>query len=209
VELDALKLSEEKDKQLHTNNHFKKKLSQLQNYQELPIQIEILLQSEQGKSIIKKKFSILMDQIQCEKNRRKVFENQFKEFIPEIFKTNFAKIKLEFLQKAYKELEFNIKRYQDMNPLVNSYEQRFQNNKSIIENLEKNSSFYYKGNKGEIGDVNVQIKKLSLEKKVLLEKKKQLAIYDGLFNKEISEFEKMLYNENKMKSLRSNKEEFE
>jgi len=204
VELDALKLTEEKDKLLSNFNSFKKELSKLQNYNELHIEVDILLQSEQGASLVKKKFAILLNQIQSEKNSRKVFENQFKDMIPEIFKTNFSKNKFAFLQRAYKELDFNIKRYQDMAPLVDSYQQKFQNNKSIIENLETNIRFYFKGNKGEFLDGKHQIKQLIVEKEALLEKKKQLAIYDQLFNKEISEFEKKLYYENKKKKRPEN-----
>lgn len=209
VELDALKLSEEKEKLQSSLNQYKKELFKLQSYKELPIEIEILLQSEQGTSIVKRKLAILLNQIQSEKNRRKVFENEFKEMIPEIFKANFSKNKFAFLQKANEELNFNIKRYKDMSPLVDSYAQRFQNNKSIVENLEKNVGFYFKGSEGKFSDVHGNIKKLFFEKEVLLEKKKQLATYDGLFNKEISEFEKRLYYENKVKGMRNKKEQFE
>jgi len=135
VELDKLKFNEERDSLIKTNEQYKKELSKYQNYKDLPIEIDILIQSNQGCGIVKKRLAVITDQFLCEKNRRKVFENEFKEIIPDFFKVNFYKNKIDYLNKAFTELEFNIKRYMDMTPLLVSYEQRFQNNKSIIENI--------------------------------------------------------------------------
>jgi len=204
TEFDKIKLSEERDKLLNLFNNHKKEVMKFQNYKELPIEVELLIQSQQGINILKKKFAIMTNQFFSEKNRRRVFENEFKELIPDIFKTNFQKNKFEFLNRASQELDFHIKRFSDMIPLTKSYEQRFQNNKSIIENLEKNISFYVEKKKekaiNSIDNFNAEVKKLNIEKNILLEKKKQLSIYNHLFHKEISDFEKMMYFENKMMS---------
>jgi len=58
-------------------------------------------------------------------------------------------------------------------------------------------------------DIGELIKKLNTEKKILLEKKKQLSIFDHLFNKQISEFEKIMYYENKMRSQNNKNKDYQ
>lgn len=160
TELDLLKLKKEKNELLAINKKYESELVKFQNYKELPIEIDLLSQSDQGFEIIKKKLAIIINQTHNVKNIRQQILKEAKELVPEFYRYSFIKNKFESLQKANKEVNFHIQRYSDMLPLIKSYDETYNNNKEIIENIEKNINVFietskvYDSHQTPINDIN-------------------------------------------------------
>lgn len=215
TELDLLKLKKEKNELLAINKKYESELVKFQNYKELPIEIDLLSQSDQGFEIIKKKLAIIINQTHNVKNIRQQILKEAKELVPEFYRYSFIKNKFESLQKANKEVNFHIQRYSDMLPLIKSYDETYNNNKEIIENIEKNINVFietskvYDSHQTPINDINKKIQKLNLDKNILQEKKNQISLYEHIFNKQISDFEKMQFFNNRLRSINNTNEDYE
>ena len=78
-------------------------------------------------------------------------ENEYEDIEPILAKMKILKDRLETLKNANRDLQFNIKRIDDMLPIITMYKERTKNNKNVINNLQKTIEEIIKDNPENIG----------------------------------------------------------
>lgn len=179
------------------NNLLRKNMARIQNYDEIHIEVDLLSQSKQGVEILEKKYAILLSQISLQSEYKYELEKNYEEIDPNLSKLKIVKDKLNKLKVANEELKFNIKRQEDMLPLITAYEEKIKNNEKLINNFKENIELQVKKNEQELinnnagytkEDLEEKIAALYQERKILEEKHIQMNLYQTIFSEDRMKF---------------------
>jgi hypothetical protein len=107
---------------------------------------------------------------------------QYDEISPLISKIRIIKDKTKKLKEANSELRFNMKRHEDMLPLIAIYDEKIKTNEKIINNLK--DSIQRVLEKNPRIKVEEKLKDNYQERKLLEEKKMQLNIYKDVYDED-------------------------
>ena len=78
-------------------------------------------------------------------------ETEYQEIEPILAKMKILRDRLETLKTANNDLHFNMKRIDDMLPIITMYKERIKNNKNVVNNLQKTIEEVIMDNPGDIG----------------------------------------------------------
>jgi hypothetical protein len=209
----------------------RKNLDRMANYDELHIEVDILSQSNQGVLMIEKKYAVLLSQLSLQNQFRYEMEHEYSEIDPILSKIKLVKEEIEKVKSANNELKFNIKRNEDMLPLLKMYKEKIKTNEDMINNLKQNIEQAVKKNEIEIKEKNKffnnlisdddgniivpsldeieeKLRKIYNERKLLEEKKNQLNLYYNLYGNEQGEnFENFLQDEENNSNMNSSEDQ--
>lgn len=197
----------------------RKNLDRITNYDELHIEVDILSQSNQGVEMIEKKYANLLSQLSLQNQIRFEMQHEYGEINDKLSKIKIVKEKIEQIKSANNELKFNIKRNQDMLPLVKMYQEKIKTNEEMINNLKQNIEQLVKKNEIEIKEKNKfynnlisddqgnfiissideieeKLRKIQIERKLLEEKKNQMNLYYNLYANGDENFINSIQDEN-------------
>jgi hypothetical protein len=197
----------------------RKNLDRITNYDELHIEVDILSQSNQGVEMIEKKYANLLSQLSLQNQIRFEMQHEYGEINDKLSKIKIVKEKIEQIKSANNELKFNIKRNQDMLPLVKMYQEKIKTNEEMINNLKQNIEQLVKKNEIEIKEKNKfynnlisddqgnfiilsideieeKLRKIQIERKLLEEKKNQMNLYYNLYENGDENFINSIQDEN-------------
>jgi hypothetical protein len=172
------------------NNLLRRNLIRLQNYDEIHIEVDILSQSKQGVEILEKKYAILLSQLSLQSETRYELDLMYEEMDPKLSKIKIVKDKTSELQNANEELKFNIKRQEDMLPLITNYEEKIKSNEKLINNYRESVQTQIQKNEEELRlhkvgdtyeDLDIKISALYQERKLLEEKHMQMKLYQRIW----------------------------
>lgn len=198
----------------------RKNLDRITNYDELHIEVDILSQSNQGVEMIEKKYANLLSQLSLQNQIRFEMQHEYGEINDKLSKIKIVKEKIEQIKSANNELKFNIKRNQDMLPLVKMYQEKIKTNEEMINNLKQNIEQLVKKNEIEmkeknkfynnlisndqgnfiipsIDEMEEKLRKIQIERKLLEEKKNQMNLYYNLYANGEENFINFMQDENK------------
>jgi hypothetical protein len=184
--IDKTSLISEKQSLEKENIQLKKDFNRIQNIDEIHIEIDLLGQSKQGIEIIEKKYAILLSQMSLQSEVKMNLQQQYDEISPLVSKIRIIKDKMKKLKDANTELGFNMKRQEDMLPLIAIYDEKIKTNEKILNNL-KDSIHRVLGKNSKI-NVDEQLRINYQERKLLEEKKMQLNLYKDVYDEESDEY---------------------
>lgn len=187
--LDLNKVRMELNKLDKENELLARRLHKLQNIDEIHIEIDLLSQSVQGIEIIKNRYAVLCAQLALQTEMTMNLECDYKDISQIMTKISLVKEKIESLKESNKEVNFNIKREEDLMPLLQSYIYKTKTNDSIIKNLKNSIDELVNLNKGNLEETEKRINSLYIERKLIEEKKQQMALHQEVFSGNDKEWE--------------------
>jgi hypothetical protein len=207
---DKNKLLKEKAMIERENDQLRKDLNKIQNYDEIHIEIDLLCQSKQGVEILEKKYAILLSQLAIQKENKMQLDDEYSEIDPVLSKVKIIKERTNTVKEANQELQFNLKRHQDMLPLITIYQEQTKNSEKIINNLIDSIKAASKANPDNIENIKEQLRQNYQEQKKLEEKKLQMNLYKDIYGQEEEDdeyFSRLIGSDPLMNKLNRDREE--
>ena len=199
VLLDKKNIQNELSKAEQENTLLHKSISRLENYEEIHIDVELLSNSSQGISMLKKKLAILLSQKSFLNQNRLELEDEYTSIESILSKIKIIKEKIQATNVANRELQFNMKRQEDLVPLVSSYQNQINRNEEVIINLkqdisrEKGANVIKKNNDNtreylvSAGEISDEIILEYNERKRIEEKLMQMKLFTEIYDEDPQE----------------------
>lgn len=189
-----------------------KTLSKHQNIDEIHVEVDLLSQSSYGIDLIKKRYAILIGQIAIQTENAMNLENEYKEISTYITKINLVKEKLKYLKEANNQVKFNIKREDDLMPLISKQIEKTKANDKILKSLQSSIDELVNLNKGNIEETEKKLNSLYLDRKLIEEKTIQMNIHQELFSNNDKQWEenfmKLIGNDVMMNNMYNEREKY-
>lgn len=198
---------EKQKMQLETmNDAYRRELERLRNLEDIHIQIDLLMTSEQGVIILKQKLEKLLYRYNLEQQRYQTLTSQWLDIEAKQRGSELLKQKLQEVRDANSQAMFHIKRYSEMLPEVLVLRDQVRSYNSMISSLESD----LKSTKIENNPlISIQLEKLRYNKSILNEKYKQLqlSLSDNKGLLHLSDLQSLnldeKFSENELQSLQS------
>lgn len=194
------------------NEIMRKNLNKLESVDEIHIEVDLLSQSIHGIEILKKRYATLCSQLALQTEQTMNLENDYKLIDPIMSKIRLVKERKEFVEEANKELKFNIKREEDLVPLVAKYIEKTRLNDKIHKNLLNSISELNKLNGMNVEETEKRINELYRERRKIEEKTIQMNLHSELFSGDDRAWEdnfvKLLGNDLMMNNMYNERERY-
>jgi len=125
---------------------------------------------------------VLASQISIQKEIRNRLEDENSQIEPIMSKIRLIKDKIKEYRDANNQLHFNMKRHEDMLPLISIYEEKIRTNEKIINNIKESIKNLLEKNPKT--DIKEKLHKNYNDKKLLEEKLIQLNLYKDIYDED-------------------------
>jgi hypothetical protein len=160
--------------------------------------------------MIEKKYAILLSQLAIQKELNLELEAEYNDIDPIMSKLKVIKEMTDKVKEANKELHFNLKRHQDMLPLITVYQEQIKNNEKIINNLMESVNTAVQASPVRGIDIQEQLRLNYQDRKKLEEKTLQMNLYKDIYTSEedaCGYFERLVGSDPVMNKLNREREE--
>eukprot|EP00347_Sterkiella_histriomuscorum_P020316 403338277 len=174
--VDLAYLRKTNDDLIGENEKMNKRITYLQNVDEVHIEIDVLAQTPQGINTLKERYAKLMMRFELERKRYDALEKEYFKIEPSLQQIKKIKTQIEEVQKASDELEFHFSRYKDLANRIKAQKETILSQEEIIQNLAHSVKAQMKDGPQESKELDIKLNDFRYKRERLMERLKQLKL---------------------------------